>query len=138
MVRAYSSVVEHYVDIVGVASSILATPTIHQKPAGNGGFFVSNTLKAIGSSALIISRQDGDKYALPQRFSTVKNVQNHTEITMTENTGICVGNHRQEKARLLRSDSPKRLRRNQPNIPLPRRGSCLGQSGGSKTHDTER
>ena len=28
MVRAYSSVVEHYVDIVGVASSILATPTI--------------------------------------------------------------------------------------------------------------
>jgi hypothetical protein len=27
MVRAYSSVVEHYVDIVGVASSILATPT---------------------------------------------------------------------------------------------------------------
>ncbi len=25
---AYSSVVEHYVDIVGVASSILATPTI--------------------------------------------------------------------------------------------------------------
>ena len=39
MVRAYSSVVEHYVDIVGVASSILATPTIHQEPAGNGGFF---------------------------------------------------------------------------------------------------
>ncbi len=28
MVWAYSSVVEHYVDIVGVASSILATPTI--------------------------------------------------------------------------------------------------------------
>ena len=31
MVRAYSSVVEHYVDIVGVASSILATPTIFPK-----------------------------------------------------------------------------------------------------------
>jgi hypothetical protein len=27
-VRAYSSVVEHCVDIAGVASSILATPTI--------------------------------------------------------------------------------------------------------------
>ena len=29
---AYSSVVEHYVDIVGVASSILATPTIPPNP----------------------------------------------------------------------------------------------------------
>ncbi len=29
---AYSSVVEHYVDIVGVASSILATPTIPAPP----------------------------------------------------------------------------------------------------------
>ncbi len=33
MVRAYSSVVEHYVDIVGVASSILATPTIRKGAA---------------------------------------------------------------------------------------------------------
>lgn len=43
MVRAYSSVVEHYVDIVGVASSILATPTIgpnRKSPAASGGFFV--------------------------------------------------------------------------------------------------
>ena len=39
MVRAYSSVVEHYVDIVGVASSILATPTIHQEPRSDAGFF---------------------------------------------------------------------------------------------------
>jgi hypothetical protein len=31
MVRAYSSVVEHRVDIAGVASSILATPTISPK-----------------------------------------------------------------------------------------------------------
>ena len=37
MVRAYSSVVEHYVDIVGVASSILATPTIG-KPRFGGVF----------------------------------------------------------------------------------------------------
>jgi len=37
MVRAYSSVVEHYVDIVGVASSILATPTI-DKPRFGGVF----------------------------------------------------------------------------------------------------
>jgi hypothetical protein len=29
---AYSSVVEHCVDIAGVASSILATPTIFPKP----------------------------------------------------------------------------------------------------------
>ena len=33
MVRAYSSVVEHCVDIAGVASSILATPTM-ENPAG--------------------------------------------------------------------------------------------------------
>ena len=43
MVRAYSSVVEHYVDIVGVASSILATPTIRQKkaPVARGLFLLS-------------------------------------------------------------------------------------------------
>ncbi len=45
MVRAYSSVVEHYVDIVGVPSSNLGTPTIEasrgkKKPAGSAGFFV--------------------------------------------------------------------------------------------------
>ena len=68
MVRAYSSVVEHYVDIVGVASSILATPTIHQEPRSDAGFFVSSTLKTSGSSALTISRRDGGKHALPQRF----------------------------------------------------------------------
>jgi len=39
-VRAYSSVVEHYVDIVGVASSILATPTI------------ARTLKSLASAGL--------------------------------------------------------------------------------------
>ena len=33
MARAYSSVVEHYVDIVGVGSSILPTPTIETKNA---------------------------------------------------------------------------------------------------------
>ena len=44
MVRACSSVVEHYVDIVGVASSILATPTTgfdSKWPAPLAGFFVS-------------------------------------------------------------------------------------------------
>ena len=39
MVRAYSSVVEHYVDIVGVASSILATPTIREKAPVSRGLF---------------------------------------------------------------------------------------------------
>ncbi|GEM_PF-2908849 len=44
MVWAYSSVVEHYVDIVGVPSSNLGTPTIEafrgsKKPAGPAGFF---------------------------------------------------------------------------------------------------
>ena len=43
MVWAYSSVVEHYVDIVGVASSILATPTIEKGRPHNelGGLFAS-------------------------------------------------------------------------------------------------
>ena len=40
LVRAYSSVVEHRVDIAGVASSILATPTIEAKKAPCGAFFV--------------------------------------------------------------------------------------------------
>ncbi len=44
MVWAYSSVVEHYVDIVGVPSSNLGTPTIEafrgsKKPAESAGFF---------------------------------------------------------------------------------------------------
>lgn len=37
---AYSSVVEHYVDIVGVASSILATPTIPRKPVAQAAGFL--------------------------------------------------------------------------------------------------
>jgi hypothetical protein len=44
MVRAYSSVVEHYVDIVGVASSILATPTIAKQTPPMAGFFVDMVL----------------------------------------------------------------------------------------------
>ncbi len=39
MVRAYSSGVEHYVDIVGVPSSNLGTPTI-------GSFFIATFTRA--------------------------------------------------------------------------------------------
>ncbi len=44
MVRAYSSVVEHYVDIVGVPSSNLGTPTIEA--------FVASQFDALSGSTL--------------------------------------------------------------------------------------
>lgn len=54
MVWAYSSVVEHYVDIVGVPSSNLGTPTIEafrgsKKPAESAGFFM---VRAKGNGGL--------------------------------------------------------------------------------------
>lgn len=66
MVRAYSSVVEHYVDIVGVASSILATPTIAKKNPATAGFFVA--LKASAGPAFTPIRQQLAGAYLPCQF----------------------------------------------------------------------